>query len=409
MRPNAGQPPGQAARARVARAFMGGVLGPGPDRGTHRPASSSSRAADLLAAGVENGTKQTATGTGSQSLAGRLAADRVPLMRAMTQAEAGPRAERLREYLAAGGEPGKSPHSDVGLASWPTPDSADVSLIFRGGADRMSERGVIDVLHVEGDPGYALIVCEAFARAKPNSRFHAVADGRQALRFLRRACEHAGEPRPGADHPGPQPARAARPGRAGRDQGRPGPDDHPGGDLVFFAGSRRSGAATAARQCVHGQTLGHGWLRRRNQENRRVLHRPHRASAAWVTPELAYWHAPLLSRASRAGSAAVAVEAPPHCEGILKGYFARSPLLAARWCGCRRAGSSGRGEPGWRGRSGGAGLVAVCPGEGAAADRLVANDDGLFAAAGHQLAGLPASGPPCSRARPSSSGSRPPR
>ena len=61
----------------------------------------------------------------------------------------------------------------------------------------MSERGVIDVLHVEGDPGYALIVCEAFARASRNSRFHAVADGRQALRFLRRACEHAGAPRPG--------------------------------------------------------------------------------------------------------------------------------------------------------------------------------------------------------------------
>ncbi len=61
----------------------------------------------------------------------------------------------------------------------------------------MRERGVIDVLLVEDDPGYALLVSKSFAVASRNSRLHAVTDGRQALRFLRQAGEHAGAPRPG--------------------------------------------------------------------------------------------------------------------------------------------------------------------------------------------------------------------
>jgi CheY-like chemotaxis protein len=61
----------------------------------------------------------------------------------------------------------------------------------------MPERGVVDVLHVEDDPGYALLVRKSLARAGSSSRLHAVTDGRQALRFLRQAGEHATAPRPG--------------------------------------------------------------------------------------------------------------------------------------------------------------------------------------------------------------------
>ena len=61
----------------------------------------------------------------------------------------------------------------------------------------MPERGVVDVLHVEDDPGYALMVRKSLALAGSSSRLHAVTDGRQALRFLRQAGEHASAPRPG--------------------------------------------------------------------------------------------------------------------------------------------------------------------------------------------------------------------
>ena len=60
----------------------------------------------------------------------------------------------------------------------------------------MPERGVVDVLHVEDDPGYALMVRKSLALAG-SSRLHVVTDGREALRFLRRDGEHAGAPRPG--------------------------------------------------------------------------------------------------------------------------------------------------------------------------------------------------------------------
>jgi CheY-like chemotaxis protein len=61
----------------------------------------------------------------------------------------------------------------------------------------MFERGVTDVLLVEDDPGYALMVRKSFALASKNSRLHVVTDGGQALRFLHQAGEHAGAPRPG--------------------------------------------------------------------------------------------------------------------------------------------------------------------------------------------------------------------
>jgi CheY-like chemotaxis protein len=61
----------------------------------------------------------------------------------------------------------------------------------------MSGRAGIDVLLVEDDPGDALMVRESFAIAGRDDRFHVVPDGRQALRFLRRAGERADAPRPG--------------------------------------------------------------------------------------------------------------------------------------------------------------------------------------------------------------------
>jgi CheY-like chemotaxis protein len=63
--------------------------------------------------------------------------------------------------------------------------------------ERERGRGVIHVLLVEDDPGYALMVSKSFALASTNSRLHVVTDGRQALEFLRQAGEHAGAPRPG--------------------------------------------------------------------------------------------------------------------------------------------------------------------------------------------------------------------
>jgi hypothetical protein len=58
-----------------------------------------------------------------------------------------------------------------------------------------------------------------------------------------------------------------------------------------------SGAATSCTQCVRRQTRAHGWLRRCDQGNRRVLHRPDRASAARVTAEPTHRHVPVLSGA----------------------------------------------------------------------------------------------------------------
>jgi CheY-like chemotaxis protein len=56
---------------------------------------------------------------------------------------------------------------------------------------------VVDVLLVEDDPGDVLMTREAFEHHKLRNNLHVVADGVEALRFLRREGEHADAPRPG--------------------------------------------------------------------------------------------------------------------------------------------------------------------------------------------------------------------
>jgi CheY-like chemotaxis protein len=55
---------------------------------------------------------------------------------------------------------------------------------------------VIDVLLVEDDPGDVLLIREAFEDNKVHNRLHVVADGVEALSFLRREGEHADAPQP---------------------------------------------------------------------------------------------------------------------------------------------------------------------------------------------------------------------
>jgi CheY-like chemotaxis protein len=54
----------------------------------------------------------------------------------------------------------------------------------------------IEVLLVEDDPGDVLLIEEAFADNKVRNRLHAVADGVEALRFLRKEHEFADSPHP---------------------------------------------------------------------------------------------------------------------------------------------------------------------------------------------------------------------
>jgi CheY-like chemotaxis protein len=56
---------------------------------------------------------------------------------------------------------------------------------------------VVDVLLVEDDPGDVLMTREAFEHHKLRNKLHVVADGVEALQFLRREGEHAEAPRPG--------------------------------------------------------------------------------------------------------------------------------------------------------------------------------------------------------------------
>jgi CheY-like chemotaxis protein len=56
---------------------------------------------------------------------------------------------------------------------------------------------VVDVLLVEDDPGDVLMTREAFEHHKLRNNLHVVADGVEALQFLRREGEHADAPRPG--------------------------------------------------------------------------------------------------------------------------------------------------------------------------------------------------------------------
>ena len=55
---------------------------------------------------------------------------------------------------------------------------------------------MIDVLLVEDDPADVLLIEEAFADNKVRNRLHRVADGVEALRFLRREGEYADAPQP---------------------------------------------------------------------------------------------------------------------------------------------------------------------------------------------------------------------
>jgi CheY-like chemotaxis protein len=55
---------------------------------------------------------------------------------------------------------------------------------------------VIDVLLVEDDPGDVVLIQEAFADNKVRNRLHSVADGVEAIDFLRRQGEFAASPRP---------------------------------------------------------------------------------------------------------------------------------------------------------------------------------------------------------------------
>jgi CheY-like chemotaxis protein len=55
---------------------------------------------------------------------------------------------------------------------------------------------VIDVLLVEDDPGDVVLIQEAFADNKVHNRLHCVADGVEAIDFLRREGEFADSPRP---------------------------------------------------------------------------------------------------------------------------------------------------------------------------------------------------------------------
>lgn len=54
----------------------------------------------------------------------------------------------------------------------------------------------IEVLLVEDDPGDVLLIREAFEDNKVANRLHVVADGVEALDFMRQTGEHAEAPRP---------------------------------------------------------------------------------------------------------------------------------------------------------------------------------------------------------------------
>ena len=55
----------------------------------------------------------------------------------------------------------------------------------------------VHVLLVEDDPGDVLMTKEAFEHHKIRNPLHVVADGAEAIRFLRREGEYADAPRPG--------------------------------------------------------------------------------------------------------------------------------------------------------------------------------------------------------------------
>ncbi len=58
------------------------------------------------------------------------------------------------------------------------------------------DRRLLDVLLIEDDPGDALMIREAFDHHDIRHNLHHVADGVEAIRFLRREAEYADAPRP---------------------------------------------------------------------------------------------------------------------------------------------------------------------------------------------------------------------
>jgi CheY-like chemotaxis protein len=56
--------------------------------------------------------------------------------------------------------------------------------------------GTAEILLVEDDPGDVLLTSEAFAQHHLDVQLHVVGDGEEATRFLRRAGDFAGAPRP---------------------------------------------------------------------------------------------------------------------------------------------------------------------------------------------------------------------
>jgi CheY-like chemotaxis protein len=59
-------------------------------------------------------------------------------------------------------------------------------------------QGLVEVLLVEDDPGDAVMIIESFDSVRERARFHTVASGETALRFLRRSDEYQDAARPEA-------------------------------------------------------------------------------------------------------------------------------------------------------------------------------------------------------------------
>lgn len=67
---------------------------------------------------------------------------------------------------------------------------------FRGKGRRMNDGRPIEILLIEDNPGDARLATEALREAKVHNNLHWVADGEEALAFLRREGNHAAAPRP---------------------------------------------------------------------------------------------------------------------------------------------------------------------------------------------------------------------
>ena len=79
----------------------------------------------------------------------------------------------------------------------PVPVPAAMAMAMAMAMAERREGQAVDVLLAEDDPGDVLMTREAFEQYKIRNVLHVVTDGEQALRFLRRAGDYAGAPRPG--------------------------------------------------------------------------------------------------------------------------------------------------------------------------------------------------------------------